>query len=69
MRNAHQHIQSSAVVVNDGEHVEAEDCDEWKKASERIEMIHSNAKQISAVAEEIRLLREDLCIAPFSTIG
>jgi len=69
VRNAHQHIQSSAVVVNDGEHVEAEDCDEWKKASERIEMIHSNAKQISAVAEEIRLLREDLCIAPFSTIG
>jgi len=43
VRNARQHIQSSTVVVNKGEHVEAEDCDEWKKASERIEMIHSNA--------------------------
>ena len=61
--NARQHIHSSTIVVSEAEDVEAE---EWKKALERIEIFHSNAKQISVVAEEIRLLREELCIAPFS---
>jgi len=53
VRNARQHIQSSAAVVSEGEDVQAEECEEWKKALERIEIIHSNAKQISAVAKKL----------------